>query len=145
MFLNAGEPDVMTGDYRRFSEDHGITEIGIERTPCYGKCATYTFIVKSDGTVRYNGEAHVDRIGRSTGKIPTWEFHWLANFIVESGFMELHRAYATLGSDLPTVYTMVVMNGDRKIVSSFPGSGPYPLWAVEKLIDDLSEEVEWDP
>jgi hypothetical protein len=35
--------------------DHGITEIGIERTPCLGTCPIYTLVVKNDGTFRYTG------------------------------------------------------------------------------------------
>src|SRR6478735_2467917 len=45
------------------STNHGITEIGIERTRCFGTCPSYTFIVKSDGSFRYNGESFTERAG----------------------------------------------------------------------------------
>jgi hypothetical protein len=33
------------------AEDTGITEIGMERTQCYGRCPAYTIVIKSDGTL----------------------------------------------------------------------------------------------
>ena len=41
--------------YEMSSTNHGITEIGIERSGCLGTCPSYTFILKSDGTFRYKG------------------------------------------------------------------------------------------
>jgi hypothetical protein len=49
--------------------NHGIKEIGIERGPCYGFCPIYTFVVKSDGTFRYNGVKNVERQGKFSGTV----------------------------------------------------------------------------
>src|SRR3712207_4276863 len=49
--------------------NHGITEIGLERTPCHGTCPVYTVVIKSDGTLRYKGEAFVKRTGEHTGQV----------------------------------------------------------------------------
>jgi hypothetical protein len=69
--------------------DHGITEIGIERTQCFGTCPIYAFVVKNDGTFRYTGEANVEHKGAHTGKIRNGAFDLLAQFIKDSGYMQL--------------------------------------------------------
>ena len=122
----------------------GITEIGIECTACLGTCPVFTFIAKSDGTVRYVGTRNVDYLGVRTGKIALWRFNWLAKFIWETDYKDFHRAYTIPVTDHPTVYTMVVMNGQRKIVSNYGEAGPATLWAIERLINDLKAHVDWD-
>jgi len=126
------------------STNHGITEIGIERSACYGTCPIYTFIIKSDGTFRYKGIKYVEREGESTGTVPVWYFHQLAQFIRDSGYTELQDGYRRAVTDNPTTYTMVVMNGKRKIISNYANAGPTKLWAIEQLIDDLMSKAKWD-
>ena len=126
------------------STNHGITEIGIERTGCYGTCPSYTFIVKSDGTFRYKGLDHVERKGEFSGRISVWSFHQLAQFIRDSSYLELEDGYTGMDTDNPTTYTMVVMNGKRKTVSNYANAGPTKLWAIEQLIDDLMAKAKWD-
>lgn len=122
---------------------HGITEVGIERTGCFGTCPAYTCIAKVDGSVRYKGGEYAPRQGEFTSEIHGPYFHGLAQFIKDSGFMDLEDAYRVEITDLPTVYTMVVMNGERKIVRNYGNSGPSKLWAIEALIDDLCAQADW--
>src|ERR1041385_702463 len=126
------------------STNHGITEIGIERTRCFGSCPSYTFIIKSDGTFRYKGDAYVERKGEFSGTISVWYFHPLAQFIRDSGYMELEDSYTRMVTDNPTTYTMVVMGGKRKTVNNYANAGPTKLWAIEQLIDDLMTKAKWD-
>lgn len=126
------------------STNHGITEIGIERTVCFGVCPSYTFIVKSDGTFRYMGFKFVEREGEFSGTIPLWNFHRLAQFVRDSGYMELEYSYWVAVTDNPTTFTTVVMNGKRKTVSNYANGGPTKLWAIEQLTDDLMAKARWD-
>lgn len=126
------------------STNHGITEIGIERSGCYGTCPIYTFIAKSDGTFRYKGVKYVEREGEFTGTVPVWYFHQLAQLIRDSDYMELEGSYTRMVTDNPTTYTMVVMNGKRKTVSNYAHAGPTKLWAIEQLIDDLMNKAKWE-
>ncbi len=125
------------------STNHGITEIGIERTVCFGSCPEYTFIAKSDGSFRYKGVKFVERTGESTGTISVGQFHRLAQFIRDSGYLELEDAYFRGITDNPTVYTSVVMRGKRKVVLNYANAGPTKLWAIEQLIDVLMREAKW--
>jgi len=126
------------------STNHGISEIGIERGPCFGACPIYTFIVRSDGSFRYKGDENVKRNGEFTGTVPARYFHQLAQFIRDSGYMELENFYGIGVTDCATTYTTVVMNGKRKAVRNYANAGPTKLWAIEQLIDDLMSQATWD-
>jgi len=123
----------------------GVTEIGIERTTCYGSCPAYTFIVSSNGSFRYKGEKHVERTGEFTGKASVAQFNQLAQFILDSDYFSLKDSYRPMVTDCPTVYTTVVVNGKRKVISNYANGGPTKLWAIEQLIDQLMITAEWKP
>ena len=48
---------------------NNLTYIKIERTPCYGKCPTYSVELKPDGKLIYNGKANVKMLGIFDGQI----------------------------------------------------------------------------
>lgn len=129
-----------------WSTNHGITEIGIEHTPCFGPCPIYTAIFKSDGTFRYTGVSGVGvtRVGDFTGTVPVSYFHELAQFVRDSGYMNLKDGYRRDITDFPTTYTTVVMNGKRKTVMNHANAGPTKLWAIERLTDDLLGVARWN-
>lgn len=124
----------------------GITEIGLERAGCYGTCPCYTVRITSDGRVRYLGERYVSRLGKHTGRIPTYSFQQVAEFIRDAGVAGFHDSYQDLNvSDQETTYTLFAIDGVQKLVSDYGNSGPTTLWAIEQLIDKLLAETKWDP
>ncbi|HZR18795.1 MAG TPA: DUF6438 domain-containing protein [Verrucomicrobiae bacterium] len=125
--------------------NHGITEIGIERTACFGTCPIYVCIIHSDGKVLYHGGAHVDRIGEWETTIDPYRFHHLANFIVESGFWQMQDTFAAGVTDGDTVYTTFLMKGQRKVFRNYANSGPSKLWALQQLVDGLLVGATWHP
>lgn len=126
------------------STEHGITEIGIERTPCFGKCEVYSAVIRSDGTFRFFGEANVRHMGRHTGRVSEEGFHELARFITDSGYARLEHAYELPVTDIPTVFTLVARGDRRKVIRNHANAGPTKLRAVEQLIDKLLLEARWD-
>jgi hypothetical protein len=131
---------------RQYTEPkaHGITEIGLERTRCYGTCPDYTVVIKSNGNVSYNGGMYAPRKGRFTGRVEPWKFDQLARYINEAGFAKFADSYTAGVTDNPTVYTGVVTRGKRKIVSDYAQSGPANLWAIENLLDNLVAQTVWN-
>ena len=126
------------------SREHGITEIGIERTPCFGKCEVYSAVIRSDGTFRFFGEANVRHMGLHTGRVSEEGFHELARFIHDSGYARLEHAYSLPVTDMPTVFTMVARGDRRKVIRNHANAGPTKLRAIEQLIDKLLLEAHWD-
>jgi hypothetical protein len=126
------------------STEHGITEIGIERTPCFGKCEVYSAVIRSDGTFHFFGQANVRHMGRHTGRVSEEDFHELARFINDTGYARLEHAYELPVTDMPTVFTMVARTDRRKVIRNYGNAGPMKLWSVEQLIDKLLLEARWD-
>jgi Domain of unknown function (DUF6438) len=95
---------------------HQISELGIEREWCYGKCPIYTFIAFSDGSFRYSGKANVDRLGNYTGKLSWDHFNRVAEFIADAGYMDMQNTYIAGPIDAPGTFTTVVLSGERKTI-----------------------------
>jgi uncharacterized protein DUF6438 len=125
------------------STNHGISEIGIERIGSPWGGPTYTFIAKNDGTFRYRGEAYVEHLGQFSGTIPVRQFHELAWFIRDSGYMSFEDEYRFEMTDSLTTFTSVVLDGKRKVIRNYANAGPTTLWAIEQLIDKLVAEAKW--
>lgn len=124
---------------------HGVTEIGLERTACHGTCPVYTVVLKSDGTFRYLGEENVLRKGKHSGRISTYQFNRLAEFVIESGYLDMQSDYDLPSVlDFPSTFTTAVVNGKRKLVRNYGDLGPVKLWALQQSIDSLLTEAEWD-
>ena len=124
--------------------EHGITEIGLERTRCYATCPAYTFIIYSDGSFRYVGEYGVDNMGEYTGTISLGQLNQVSKFINESDFFSFKDSYTSPYLDSAASYTMVKQNGKLKVIENYANSGPATLWAIEQLIDDLLDTALWD-
>jgi len=137
-------PDESRSHDQAEARNHGVTEIGLERSPCYGTCPVYTVVIKADGTFRYKGERFVPRTGEHTGKVSVYGFNHLAQFIRDSGYADLQDDYSRTITDCPTAYTTAVIDGKRKVVRNYADAGPEKLWAVEQLIDKLLLEAKWD-
>lgn len=125
------------------STNHGISEIGIERHGCEGACPIYTFVARSDGTFRYKGDKYVERTGEFSGTISVWQFHALARYIRDAGYMSFEEEYEREITDCAVTFTCVVLNGKRKAIRNYADAGPTSLWAIEQLIDDLMAKAEW--
>ncbi len=125
------------------STNHGITEIGIERTGCFGSCPVYTCIVRSDGFVRYTCVAHVKRLGNWEARLDPYIFHRTANFIVISGYLGMRDEFTVAITDGDTVYTMITRGKQRKVFSNYANSGPDKLWVLQRLIDGMVSELQW--
>lgn len=124
---------------------HGVTEIGLERTVCYGDCPVYSVVLKSDGSVRYVGTENVARRGTHTGEISTEDFNQLADYLIESGYQALETEYPLAVSDMPSAYTTAVINGKRKVIHNYGGVGPVKLWVLEQAIDAVVARANWTP
>ena len=61
------------------SDQNQITEVTLERTPCFGYCPSYKVTLKSDGTIIYEGKKFVQMMGTYKGEV--YNFERLAQLI----------------------------------------------------------------
>jgi hypothetical protein len=123
---------------------HGLDEIGLERSQCLVACPAYTVIMSADGTFRYTGVADVERVGEYTGTVEVGQLNQLMSFISESAFTELEDSYSASFLDAPTTYVMVKQGDDTKVIENYANTAPLTVWAIEQLIDDLLETATWN-
>jgi hypothetical protein len=123
-----------------------ITEIGLERTACYGYCSEYTATVHSNGIVEYEGRANVRQVGKHSGRISEYQFALLATMLEESGALAPDTPRYFCGvTDSPTVYLSVVKSGERLTIEHYAPSrsGPVQLWLFEEIFDELVSSQFW--
>jgi hypothetical protein len=126
------------------STNHGITEIGIERSGCFGLCPQYTFIVSANGRCRYEGGPNAKIQGKKTGRVTWIDYHRTAWFLLELNFVEMENEYRPNVTDMATTLTTAVVKGQRKTISNYAQGGPNKLWAIEQVIDGMLANAQWD-
>jgi hypothetical protein len=126
---------------------HGITQVGVARSPCFGVCPVYDAVLHSTGLVEYSGRMYVPRVGNHRGQVNLYEFQRLAQFIAATRFWEMESHYDfrdTVVSDAPSSCVLVATASRRKLVGNYMDAGPPELWAIAGLIDLLLHGVEWE-
>lgn len=121
-----------------------ITEISMERTVCAGTCPIYTVTFKSDGTAVYEGKEFVDKIGTYVGKVDEIEFKRLAFLIEKLNFLGLKDNYSIPVADHANVIITVNYEDKVKGVDNYGDAGPVEVWAIEKVIDAMVEDIYWE-
>ncbi len=128
-------------------DGHGITQIGLERSPCFGECPVYTAVIHASGRVEYEGIMNVPRLGARVGRANLHYFRQLAWFITGTRFWDMESHYDfrdAVVSDAPGTCVLVATANRRKIVSNYADAGPPELWAIAGLIDLVLGSVEWE-
>ena len=70
-------------------ERHGIIQVGLERSPCFGECPVYAAVLHASGLVEYTGHEYVDLLGDHRRRVGLYEFQRLAQFIAGTRFWEM--------------------------------------------------------
>ena len=120
-----------------------VTEIRLERTPCYGTCPVDEVVLRPDGTATYIGKRFVKRIGRYRGTFPRDDFDRLVELLEANDFTGLNDRYSRPVTDHPSLITSVTRGGQTKRVVNYANAGPDGLRAIEKAILGLAEDIEW--
>lgn len=143
---------VRTGDghglsVENYQELHGIvndakkSELGIERKGCFGECPEYSFVMKGDGSFRYNGAKYVTPLGITTGKVdPSALYFRTVQAVVDLGFFDQHDEYDFDVTDNPTVFSYASIGSRKKAIRNYADSAPLRVWEIQILLDNLMRE-----
>lgn len=123
--------------------DDAITEISLQRTPCFGSCPVDEVVLRSDGSAEYTGTRFVKRLGKHKGKVKAKDFHELAELISEKKFFEMKDSYRLPITDQATLITGVTRGGKTKKVSDYGRAAPKGVQEVEKRVITLMEKIDW--
>ena len=143
---NSGSADGVTVD----SVDAPV--ITLERTACFGGCPVYRLAVSSDGTVTYEGEAHVRQLGTASTRMPRERVQALLSELDRAGYFSFASRYAAAepvcgrySADSPSAITSMTFGGRTKRVEHDYGCGAAPgaLVVLERRIDEVLGSAQW--
>lgn len=104
-----------------------------QRTPCYGRCPSYTATIYADGRVEYDGQRFVPLLGKHTLSLPPAQ---VAEMLAEAkriGFDKLADRYAGHTSDLPAT-----------IITVHPAGQPlHAVYASEDIPQNLQGYINY--
>ncbi|GAB5417365.1 MAG: hypothetical protein Crog4KO_29470 [Crocinitomicaceae bacterium] len=115
----------------------------IERTPCFGRCPTYTLKIYSDGFVEFDGIRDVDMLGKYTTSITQEQMDAILEQANDIAFFSFEDEYDDgMITDLPSTTTTVVKDGKTKSVMRRHGY-PKRLLLLENSIEALIKSERW--
>jgi hypothetical protein len=120
------------------AENFGFREFGIETALSYGPSPVYDLIIRSDGTIVYNGYDKSEKLGRYEGFAGMKFFSQLAQYANEFKLMKLEDSYESKEVTTCTSpnYIYLNLNGKKKIIRD-GGDLPSSLWAFRCLLSSL--------
>jgi hypothetical protein len=126
--------------------------ITLDRTACFGQCPVYHLSVAPDGTVLYQGSAHVPHLGPATGRIPPERVEALLSEIERAGYFSFAPRYTPAepacgrySTDSPSAITTVRVRARTKRIEHDYGCGASPgaLTVLERRIDEVLGSGQW--
>ena len=141
---NAGRPE----QHVAFPEirDWRSLKISLQRAECFGRCPSYTVEIAGDGTVTWNGKAHVEEVGARIGYVPVAKVRALYQAFRQAQFFWLLDSYRARITDLPTYTVSIAYDGHTKSVIDYAGTRigmPQEVVQLEGLIDKTAETFRW--
>jgi hypothetical protein len=124
--------------------NNNVKEISMERVMSKEPYPVFKVTFRSNGEAIYEGKYFVDKIGTFIGTIDDTDFKKLSDLMEKLEFNSLREKYLVDGHDQPNVLTTLVYENQIKAVSNYGESGPVEIWAIEKVIDDLTEDIYWE-
>lgn len=122
-----------------------ITEIHLERTPCFGTCEADRVVFRKDGTCDYYGTRMVERLGHWQGRVSEEDYRRMADLVRKTRFFTLKDSYTRPVTDHPSILTTVRMGRRTKQVNNYADAGPARLWQLERTILGVTWGIEWRP
>jgi ankyrin repeat protein len=127
-------------------KDWNTLKITLQRTGCLGACPDYRVEVHGNGTVLYNGGAHVTFTGKHSGMVSVDNVLELVKWFEQADYFSLRDEYTASVTDCPAFTTSIEFDGKRKQVLDYVGlemGMPVAVEQLEDKIDELSGSERW--
>ena len=120
------------------------TFVKMKRTPCFGKCPYYEFIIFSNGDVLYEGFNFVEKIGKFKGKVNIKKIAFIKKKLKEVEFFKFDSVYDAGVSDLPSIIIEVnVDNKKHRVKGRY--RMPQKFKNFSKFMDEIISDIQtWE-
>jgi len=118
----------------------------LARSMCLGPCPSYTVEIRGDGTVQFEGLAHVDAMGKHSDRISRDAVTELLAAFQRADFFSLKNEYAAAITDIPSFTVSIEFDGRKKSVLDHYGLSvgmPEAVADLEEAFDRLANTVRW--
>ena len=119
-----------------------LSQIRMERTACFGKCPSYVVIIRSNGSVNYEGRNNAPFTGTRTSKLTPAQTKKLFSSFERQKLKSLKSVYPILATDLPHVHYTFNWGKKSKTVKNAE-LGPSYLKNLAEDIDALVKGLHW--
>lgn len=111
-------------------------------------CPEFTFRIMTDNSLRYEGKANVELIGKFTGEVPFNPMTRVVTLASGSGFFRMGSSYPPvedISADDPTNTTMVHWRGRKNTITYLSDSTlvPKPLIQMDEYLKSLVTQATW--
>jgi len=120
--------------------------ITLERTECFGSCPVYRLTVLGDGAVIYEGIRFAQVQGTMQTTISEDKIRQLVSEFQKIDYFSLRDSYEERNvTDMPSAFTSLTINGDKKTVRHYHGDlgAPKELTELENKIDEIVNSNQW--
>jgi hypothetical protein len=123
-----------------------IDSVSLTQTPCMAPCPTYCYVLRGDGTARYEGQADTPILGRYSAPLGQASFDSLVRMLREKHFLQLARRYEYPATDQDSKITRVFLADTVKAVHRYgvPADTPPELYQIEAAIEGLGAGLTWE-
>jgi len=126
-------------------QDHFL--ISMMRVPCFGECPIYSLVIYSDGTVYYEGYAHVRTVGKASKRLRPDQVLRLVREIRNSGIFDKNAGCCRSRiKDVAFVNIEITLNGAASLAFYPLDSSnviPPELRHLECVIDQVTNSEQW--
>lgn len=132
-------------------------EINYEQTECKGNCWVYNLKIEADGSIKYEGIANVEKLGKFEDKLGEQQIRQLIDEFKKAEYFDLEDNYVKdncpiVVTDSPTVITSLKINGKTKKITHYLGCleeernhiiFPQKLYNLEVRINLITDSFRW--
>jgi hypothetical protein len=119
-----------------------ITEIGLNRGPCFGRCPIFKVTLSRSGSYLYKGEHFVEPVGERSGRFPAYLFNRLAEVCCDIGIPELEGPYPSdIEDGAYTIITLRHAGGLKEVRDEGGGRMPARMWAFAVVVEHAMREA----
>jgi len=118
----------------------------LSRSMCLGPCPAYTVEIRGDGTVQFEGLAHVSAMGKHSDRISRDAVAELLGAFRRADFFSLKDKYDARINDIPTFTVSIEFDGRKKSVYDCYGLSvgmPEAVADLEEAFDRLADTGKW--
>lgn len=121
-----------------------ITEVRLERTPCYGSCPVYSVCAFSDGRMVFHGTANTLLVGDFAGRMSPEDTQELMKAARAAQLRGFRPTYGSGMTDQPAVRVAIITERS-KIVEFEKLLAPSEIIILEHTIDGIASRTDWHP